>query len=201
VNYKRVAIRVLVILFLTAVAVFTFVVKSLNHTFDQWNKGMANPRPDVFAIMTAARPRAAVLNEYLAIFTNGAVTYTIADSNGWSYLASAGLYNRYELNLHLATEWDASGSNITGFLAPRFYLYEVESVVTNEGQLHTSYDPSGALKFGSNEWQKLRDSRGDFLALGYKMKTNKPVAGFATRRSVTDTKRAASAADKRGGRL
>lgn len=89
------------------------------------------------------------------------------------------LYQRYELTMQLPVSFDVSGTRVVGFGNPSFYLTEVKSVEqTASGTLAVSYDPSGALRFGPKEWEKLVEHGGNFAAIGYQMVVDRPIANF-----------------------
>jgi len=93
------------------------------------------------------------------------------------------LHERYELLMQLPVRFDSSNRSVIGYGEPQFYLREVERVQLQKGRTGlTSYNPIAERKFGSAEWKKTVESGGDFGAIGYRMITNQPVAGFKDRK-------------------
>lgn len=93
------------------------------------------------------------------------ITYS-KDSPVFNSVAYFG--DRYELTMQVPVNIKSKTSgSVTG--EPKFYLNEIESItVFPSGGVSTSY--SRDLHFGSAEWQKVFESKGDFSTIGFDIK-------------------------------
>jgi hypothetical protein len=131
-----------------------------------------------FAALDDAQPSAPYVQEFLRLFPDAAVNYRYFTSAGKpGFDVHVDLFERYELTMQLPVRFDSEGRTVAGYGEPKFYL--VEATIQNGRE--TSFNPAGERQFGSAEWRKIVESRGDFTAINYNMITNQPVAGFKTR--------------------
>lgn len=132
-----------------------------------------------FAALDAAKPSAPLVVEFVRLFPAAEVNYRYFTSTGEpGFDVGVDLHERYELTMQLPVRFDPEGRSVVGYGEPIFYLVEVASQKGRE----TSYNPAGERRFGSADWRKIVESRGDFSAIGYTMVTNRPVPGFAQRK-------------------
>jgi len=134
-----------------------------------------------FRALDAALKSAPYLSDFVRLFPGAEVNYryfTRSDEPGFD--VAVNLYGRYELEMQLPAHFDSRRFAVIGYGEPKFCLLEVANYKGGE----TTYNPAGAVTFGSSAWRKIVESEGDFGAIGYSMITNQPVAGFKDRRKA-----------------
>ena len=85
---------------------------------------------------------------------------------------------RYVLTLQVDVEIDYSKSEVRKIIgAPKFYLWEIESVSIGPTRL-TSTRFSSDWNFGKEEWQTFVRTKGDWSSIAITVKTNNAVPNF-----------------------
>ena len=134
-----------------------------------------------FRALDIARPSAPYLADFLRLFPNAVVNYryfTTPDEPG--YDVGVDLYDRYEFEMQLPVQFDASRRKVTGYGQPQFYVREVANIERRERRTDViTY--AGGTRFYAKGWQKIVEKGGDFGAIGFVVITNQPVAGFKDR--------------------
>lgn len=122
-----------------------------------------------------ARASAPYVSDFVRLFPNADVRNPyFSPGPGPGYDLFVVLHDRYELTMQLPVSFDWRGRNVIGYGEPNFYLREVEKV-EDGGVWHNT---SRERRFGSADWKKIVDSRGDFGAIGYAMIKDQPVPGL-----------------------
>jgi hypothetical protein len=105
------------------------------------------------------------------------ITYTGPEGTS-TWNATAYFGGRYSLNMKVPVEIESSTvGRTTG--EPRFVLHEVRKItISPSGLVETSFEASGQLEFGHSDWRKIVAARGDFGAIGYRVKIGPPIANF-----------------------
>jgi hypothetical protein len=87
---------------------------------------------------------------------------------------------RYELTMQVVVETSFDFSRVTKVKGePKFYFSEVSRVEHYpNGQWGADFDGSSERQFGRVEWQKIVANKGDFSAIGVKLKRGPPVPDF-----------------------
>jgi hypothetical protein len=87
-------------------------------------------------------------------------------------------YGRYSLALQVDVAIDYKAHTVvTNVGPPKFYLYEVGSLVYNSSGLDGAKIAKSWV-FNGAQWDKLVASKGDWSALGISVKTNSPIPDF-----------------------
>lgn len=130
-----------------------------------------------FEALDAARPSARRLSEFIRLFPAAQVRVTYFDPSRMPGInAQVELHGRYEFTMQLPAIFDATGTTVTGFGDPAFYLLEIESRNGRE----TRYVSTGQRVFGVAEWERIVTSNGDFSTIGYPMRTDAPIKNLST---------------------
>lgn len=87
-------------------------------------------------------------------------------------------YGRYSLAAQFKVEIDYQHCQVvTNTSPPKFYLYEVESLTTNAGEIDGARI-AHQWTFDEAKWAALLQAKGNWSAIGIPVKTNSPLAGF-----------------------
>ncbi len=119
------------------------------------------------------------LQDFVCVFTNAFQDFDFATKNGpHLWILKAGLHGRYVLNMSFRFNVDNNFTNVVGYESPQFELWEFvpEEHRSLLGRPHIN--SNRVASFGTNEWQKLMVSVGDFSSIGLTLKTNSPIRSF-----------------------
>jgi hypothetical protein len=84
---------------------------------------------------------------------------------------------RYSLTMQVIVKVDRKFSRITEVVGePTFYLDELVAIDAMDGTDCAAYGEHWV--FGLHDWNKVVKAKGDFSAIGIKLKRNQPVPGF-----------------------
>lgn len=102
-------------------------------------------------------------------------TGTRGDSR-WN--SKAGVHGRYIIEMQFGIDFDPSRTKPKRISPPIFHLREISRIVVkSDGQFDADYS-ANQIKFGLDEWNRLRESNGDLTVLGIKAITNQPHKHF-----------------------
>lgn len=75
---------------------------------------------------------------------------------------------RYTLTMQVDVEIDYKAKTITKVVGePKFYLHEVQNIqILPDGRASSSYNSRNEKRFGSAEWEKIRQANGELSTLG-----------------------------------
>jgi hypothetical protein len=117
------------------------------------------------------------VQEILAIFPPEDVDHIIGhvpSRNRWYWTSQVFFAGRYEFTYQVEIVADYDKKLVTVVGEPSFSILEIVSI--DKTGLQTVGD---VFKFGSAEWKKIVEAKGDFSAAGITLKTNAPVPGLA----------------------
>jgi|GEM_PF-6093940 len=119
------------------------------------------------------------LSEFLELYPNAIIRYlSFADADFPSFSVTTTLHSRYEFNMRVPVQYSEDSLKITGYGNPRCYLLEIESVTPRGDELGGTSGGDLQQHFEEAGWNALVESKGDFSAIGYEVKVDKPVPNF-----------------------
>ena len=90
----------------------------------------------------------------------------------------AGIHGRYVIVLTFKIDFDPSRTQPTRISPPTFHLREIAKIEEMpDGKLDWNYSKN-QIRFGIDEWNRLRESGGDLSVLGIEVITDQPLKHF-----------------------
>jgi hypothetical protein len=92
--------------------------------------------------------------------------------------SKVGLFGRYILGMHVPVAFDHSGTQVIPQGEPKFYVWELKSIVPGKAGTFETLTGDDNLEFSTKEWNKVVEAKGDLRVLGLKMKKDQPLEHF-----------------------
>ena len=119
------------------------------------------------------------LRDFLTLYPDAVIRYlSFANADFPSLSVTTTLHDRYTFDMRVPVRYSEDNLKIVGYEGPRCHLLEIESVTRRGDELGGTSGGGLQKQFGEEEWKALVESKGDFSALGYELKADRPVPGF-----------------------
>lgn len=136
------------------------------------------------ALDAADRTKIPYLKDFLTLYPDAVVRYlSFAKSDFPGLSVNTTLHDRYQFNLRVPVRYSEDSKKIISYGEPMCHILEVASVTPRDdgaggNELHGTSGGDLQEHFGLKEWNSLVESKGDFSALGFKLKVANPVPNF-----------------------
>jgi len=129
------------------------------------------------ATLSRALATAPYLVDVKKMFPRSSLTFRNFTATGGDIIIESVVNDRYYLTIHFPAAFAADNKSVTSYGEPGFQLNEITLVNPEDGRLHELHYGE-QIRFGKDEWKRVVDANGDFMAAGIKLRQNDPVAGI-----------------------